>query len=102
MGVDDGNGNGWQEWKRKVLSDIDNLSKNLLDTAVKLGDLCTDVAVLKELRDDVKTLTVSVNGLREDIAVVKTRLSTYGAVSGAIAGVAVAIITAFIMQAIGL
>ena len=102
MGVDDGKGNGWAEWKRKVLSDIDSLSKNLLDTAVKLNDLCTDVAVLKELRDDVKELTTAVNELRQDIAVIKTRLATYGAVSGAVAGVAVAIITAFIMQAVGL
>lgn len=103
MGVDDGKGgNGWAEWKRKVLSDIDSLAKSLLDTTVKLSSLCTDVAILKELRADVKELTTAVNDLREDIAVIKTRLATYGAVSGAIAGIAVAIITAFVMQLIGL
>jgi len=95
-------GNGWVEWKRKVLSDLERLGGRLDKTVETIGHLCSDIAVLTDLREDVKALTIEVGKLREDIAVIKTKLATYGAVSGAISGIAVAIITALILRAVGL
>jgi phage-related tail protein len=95
-------GNGWTEWKRKVLSDIERIGSRLDRNLEIITQLCTKTATLDDLRTDVRELTNEVQAMREEIAVIKTRLATYGAVSGAVAGVAVAIITAFIMQALGL
>jgi len=95
-------GNGWAEWKRKVLSDISTLSARLDNSIEKLATACTDIAVLNDLRTDVQSLKTSVDNLREDVAVIKTKLATYGAVSGAIAGITVAVITALTMRAFGL
>lgn len=95
-------GNGWTEWKRKVLSDLETLSVRLDHTMEKITIICADIAVLPDLREDVKYLTKAVTELQQDVAVIKTRLATYGAISGAVTGLAVAIVTGLVMKAFGL
>jgi uncharacterized coiled-coil DUF342 family protein len=95
-------GNGWTEWKRKVLSDIERLGSCLDRNLEIITELCTKTAQLDDLRTDVRELTNEVQAMREEIAVIRTKLATYGAAGGAVAGISVAIITALIMKAFGL
>lgn len=94
--------NGWLEWKRKVLSDIERLGKRLDAAAGKIADFRADITILNDVRDDVRELTKTVNKLRDEITAIKMKLATYGAVGGAVAGIGATIITAFIMKALGL
>lgn len=82
--VDD-KGSGWNEWANKVLFDIERLDKEHKD-------------VCNQLDKSYKDLQESINLLRIEIAVIKTRAGMYGAIWGAVVGLVTTVIAAVIIK----
>jgi len=77
--------NGWNEWAKKVLFDIERLDKEHKD-------------VCDRLDKSYKDIHEAINLLRIEIAVLKTRAGMYGAIWGAIVGLVTTVIAAAIIK----
>ena len=66
--------NGWNEWSRRVLGDIERIDK-------KVDDLVTQI-----------------NKLAIEIAVLKTKAAMIAGVWGAVLGIAASVITSFLLK----
>lgn len=77
--------NGWNEWAKKVLTDIERLDKE-------------QESIYNRVDKSYRELQESINLLRIEIAVIKTRAGMYGAIWGAVVGLVTTIIAAAIIK----
>lgn len=77
--------NGWGIWAKKVLTDIERLDKE-------------QESIYTTVDKSYKELQESINCLRVDIAVIKTKAGIYGAIWGAIVGMITTVIAAAIIK----
>ncbi len=77
--------NGWNEWAKKVLFDIERIDKE-------------QESIYNRVDKSYRELQDSINSLRVEIAVIKTKAGIYGAIWGAIVGMITTIIAAAIIK----
>lgn len=86
--VDEHKSNGWNEWAKKVLGDIERLEKRQLEN-------------ISAIENAKLEFTIAMNKLLVEIAILKTQAAFIGGVWGAVVAIVVSVISALIIHLIG-
>jgi F0F1-type ATP synthase assembly protein I len=87
MGEINGTANGWNEYKRRVLFQLDHLTDR------------SDV-IEKKIDETKEHLSKQITDVEKDIVMIKAKAAAYGGIAGLIASIIVGIIVGLILRAI--
>jgi gas vesicle protein len=85
---------GWNEWARRVLGDIERIDRASKTTNERIDKITGDI--YERIEKSYKDIQTNLNSLCIEIAVIKTKAAIYGAIWGAVVGSVMAVITAII------
>jgi len=78
----DSNGNGWDEYKRLVLSEIRRIANFTQETRDKMDEHCRDTR--DQVSKEYKELSTQISTIKADIRALQIKAGVWGLMGGAI------------------